>query len=104
MVHIFQANNFVVTAAVLKQYQANALALHSPEMDRIREAVKEADVTAVVGFAERDGASLYIAQATILPNGKIANHRRKIKASMILLRLYRMNGILIELTHPADPL
>ncbi|KAJ7225645.1 carbon-nitrogen hydrolase [Mycena pura] len=75
------ANNFVVTAAVLKQYQANALALHSPEMDRIREAVKEADVTAVVGFAERDGASLYIAQATILPNGKIANHRRKIKAT-----------------------
>lgn len=66
-------------------------------MDRIREAVKEADVTlnvretflqclysskqvtAVVGFAERDGASLYIAQATILPNGTIANHRRKIK-------------------------
>ncbi|KAJ7125710.1 nitrilase [Mycena crocata] len=73
------ANNFLDTAAVLKVYQANALALHSPEMDRIREAVKEADVTAVVGFAERDGASLYIAQATILPDGKIANHRRKIK-------------------------
>ncbi|KAJ7092592.1 carbon-nitrogen hydrolase [Mycena epipterygia] len=73
------ANNFVVTATVLKQYQANALALHSPEMDRIRVAVKEADVTAVIGFAERDGASLYIAQATILPDGKIANHRRKIK-------------------------
>jgi predicted amidohydrolase len=73
------ANNFVVTATVLKEYQANALALHSPEMDRIREAVKEADVTAVIGFAERDGGSLYIAQATILPDGKIANHRRKIK-------------------------
>ncbi|KAJ7932529.1 nitrilase [Mycena leptocephala] len=73
------ANNFVVTATVLKEYQANALALHSPEMDRICEAVKEADVTAVIGFAERDGGSLYIAQATILPNGKIANHRRKIK-------------------------
>ncbi|KAF7306803.1 Cyanide hydratase [Mycena indigotica] len=73
------ANNFAVTATVLKEYQANALALHSPEMDRIREAVKEADITAVVGFAERDGGSLYIAQATILPNGTIANHRRKIK-------------------------
>jgi len=48
-------------------------------MDRIRETVKEADITAVIGFAERDGASLYIAQATILPDGKIANHRRKIK-------------------------
>ncbi|KAJ7786175.1 nitrilase [Mycena metata] len=73
------ANNFVVTATVLKEYQANALALHSPEMDRICQAVKEADVTAVIGFAERDGGSLYIAQATILPDGKIANHRRKIK-------------------------
>ncbi|KAJ7071154.1 carbon-nitrogen hydrolase [Mycena amicta] len=73
------ANNFAVTATVLKEYQANALALHSPEMDRICEAVKEADLTAVIGFAERDGGSLYISQATILPNGKIANHRRKIK-------------------------
>ncbi|KAJ6519694.1 carbon-nitrogen hydrolase [Mycena sanguinolenta] len=73
------ANNFVVTATVLKEYQANALALHSPEMDRIREAVREADLTAVIGFAERDGSSLYIAQATILPDGTIANHRRKIK-------------------------
>ncbi|KAJ7887497.1 putative nitrilase [Mycena olivaceomarginata] len=73
------ANNFVVTATVLKEYQANTLALHSPEMGRIREAVKEAGVTAVIGFAERDGGSLYIAQATILPDGKIANHRRKIK-------------------------
>ena len=74
------ANNFVVTAAVLKEYQANALPLHSPEMDRIRDAVREADVTIVLGFAERDGASLYISQATILPDGSIANHRRKIKA------------------------
>lgn len=71
-----------MTATVLKEYQANALALHSPEMDRIREAVKEADITAVIGFAERDGGSLYIAQATILPDGKIANHRRKIKACL----------------------
>ncbi|KAF8213177.1 carbon-nitrogen hydrolase [Mycena galopus ATCC 62051] len=88
------ANNFVVTATVLKEYQANALALHSPEMDRIREAVKEADVTAVIGFAERDGGSLYIAQATILPDGKIANHRRKIKARLLPLASKRqMNSI-----------
>ncbi len=54
-------------------------------MDRIREAVKEADVTIVLGFAERDGASLYIAQATILPDGRIANHRRKIKVGRFAL-------------------
>ena len=75
------AANFVVAAPVLKEYQANALALHSPEMDRIREAVKEADVNIVLGFAERDGGSLYIAQVTITADGKIANHRRKIKVN-----------------------
>lgn len=100
-----QANNFVVTATVLKQYQANALALHSPEMDRIREAVKEADVTAVIGFAERDGGSLYISQATILPDGKIANHRRKIKASYPLTTPQRrMNSILTDFPPPAHSL
>ncbi|KAJ7133748.1 nitrilase [Mycena crocata] len=76
------ANNFVDTATVVKKYQANALALHSPEMDRIREAVKEASLTVVIGFAERDGGSLYITQATISPDGKIANHHRKIKAGL----------------------
>ncbi|KAF8879549.1 nitrilase [Mucidula mucida] len=75
------ANNFLVTSQVVNEYQANALPLHSPEMDRIREAVKAADATIVLGFAERDGASLYIAQVTILPDGRIANHRRKMKAT-----------------------
>ncbi|ESK97956.1 cyanide hydratase [Moniliophthora roreri MCA 2997] len=73
------ANNFVDSQPVLKEYQANSLALHSPEMDRIREVVKENEVTIVLGFAERDGASLYIAQVTITQDGNIANHRRKIK-------------------------
>ncbi|THV07653.1 carbon-nitrogen hydrolase [Dendrothele bispora CBS 962.96] len=74
------SNTFVEAAPVLKEYQANALPLHSPEMERICEAVKEADVNIVLGFAERDGASLYIAQVTITQDGKIANHRRKIKS------------------------
>ncbi len=76
------ANNFLVTSQVVNEYQANALPLHSPEMDRIREAVKAADATIVLGFAERDGASLYIAQVTILPDGRIANHRRKMKVGL----------------------
>ena len=54
------ANNFAETAPILKEYQANALPLHSPEMDRIRDAVRLAGVTIVLGFAERDGASLYM--------------------------------------------
>lgn len=52
-------------------------------MDRIREAVKESDTNVVLGFSERDGGSLYIAQVTITSDGKIANHRRKIKVSLL---------------------
>ncbi|KAL0570058.1 hypothetical protein V5O48_011900 [Marasmius crinis-equi] len=73
------ANDFVACQPVLKEYQANSLALHSPEMDRIRAACKDNDVNVVLGFSERDGASLYIAQVTITQDGNIANHRRKIK-------------------------
>ncbi|ELU37431.1 nitrilase, putative [Rhizoctonia solani AG-1 IA] len=73
------AQNFAVAAPVLKAYQANSLPLHSPEMQRIQEAVKAAGVEAVLGFSERDAGSLYIAQVTITSDGRIANHRRKIK-------------------------
>lgn len=48
-------------------------------MNRIQDAVREADVTVVLGFAEHAGGWLYIAQVTITPDGKIANHRRKLK-------------------------
>lgn len=78
------ANTFIQAQPVLKLYQENSMALYSPEMDRIREAVKEADVNVVLGFSERDGASLYIAQVTIVQDGKIANHRRKIKVNIVL--------------------
>ncbi|KAG9124593.1 hypothetical protein FRC07_011012 [Ceratobasidium sp. 392] len=73
------AQNFAVAAPVLKAYQANSLPLHSAEMQRIQDAVKKAGVEIVLGFSERDAGSLYIAQVTITSDGRIANHRRKIK-------------------------
>ncbi|KAG8705388.1 hypothetical protein FRC09_002985 [Ceratobasidium sp. 395] len=73
------AQNFAVAAPVLKAYQANSLPLHSAEMQRIQDAVKKAGVEVVLGFSERDAGSLYIAQVTITSDGRIANHRRKIK-------------------------
>ncbi|KAK0448732.1 carbon-nitrogen hydrolase [Armillaria borealis] len=75
------ANNFIAAQPIVKDYHANALSIHSPEMNRIQDAVHEADVTVVLGFAEHAGGSLYIAQVTIMPDGKIANHRRKLKAT-----------------------
>ncbi|KAL4264948.1 carbon-nitrogen hydrolase superfamily protein [Pleurotus pulmonarius] len=73
------ANNFTTCQPILKEYQANALAVHSPEMESICLAAKFASATVVLGFAERDGSSLYISQVTITADGKIANHRQKIK-------------------------
>ena len=55
----------------------------SGEMDRIRAAVKEAGVFVVLGYSEREGASLYIAQSFIDTAGDIIHHRRKIKPTHV---------------------
>ncbi|KAF8878944.1 carbon-nitrogen hydrolase [Infundibulicybe gibba] len=65
------ANDFISCQSVLKEYQENALPLHSPEMDRICEAVRAADTNVVLGFAERDGGSIYIARLPLLPMGRL---------------------------------
>jgi nitrilase len=64
---------------LINEYVANSLVKESPEMDSIRAAVEEAGIFAVLGYSERAGGSLYIAQSIIDPNGKIILHRRKIK-------------------------
>lgn len=64
-------------------------------MNRIRETVKECDVNVVLGFAERDGGSLYIAQVTITSDGSIANHRRKIKVRFMHCFFCMIRGITV---------
>jgi nitrilase len=62
---------------------ANSLSSNSPEMDAIKAAVKEAGILVVLGYSERDGGSLYMAQSTISPQGIIVSHRRKIKPTHV---------------------
>ncbi|TID17861.1 putative nitrilase [Venturia nashicola] len=52
-------------------------------MDRIRAAVKKAGIVVVLGYSERDGTSLYIAQSFIDTTGEILHHRRKIKPTHV---------------------
>ena len=52
-------------------------------MKRIQQAVKKAGMLVVLGYSERDGASLYMGQSFIDPNGEIINHRRKIKPTHV---------------------
>jgi nitrilase len=42
-------------------------------------ACKEAKITIVLGYSERDGASLYISQSIIGADGDLLLHRRKVK-------------------------
>jgi nitrilase len=81
------------TASVLEnveliyKYMNNSLEKDSSEIRRICEAVKEAGMFVVLGYSERAGASLYISQSFIPPEGNIVLHRRKIKPTREFLRI-----------------
>jgi nitrilase len=63
----------------MHDYMANSLRADSEEMLRIRLACRDNKITAVLGYSERDGASLFISQTIIGPDGDVLLHRRKIK-------------------------
>jgi nitrilase len=65
------------------EYMANSMAKDSPEMKRIQAAIKAAGMMVVLGYSERDGASLYMGQSFISPDGEIVHHRRKIKPTHV---------------------
>jgi len=73
----------VENTELIHKYMDNSMAKISGEMDRIRAAVKEASVFVVLGYSEREGASLYIAQSFIDTAGDIIHHRRKIKPTHV---------------------
>ncbi|KAK6369669.1 hypothetical protein LTS17_009575 [Exophiala oligosperma] len=70
-------------AAFMDEYFRNSLVKESPEMDRIRAAVREAGIFTVLGYSERYNGSIYIAQSFIDPTGTIVHHRRKIKPTHV---------------------
>lgn len=68
---------------MVQKYMANSLRIDSPEMESIKAAVKRAGIFVVLGYSERDGNSLYMAQSSISADGIIVSHRRKIKPTHI---------------------
>lgn len=52
----------------MDEYYRNSLVKESPEMDRIREAVREAGIFVVLGYSERCKGSIYIAQVSRYPS------------------------------------
>jgi nitrilase len=61
---------------------ANSFSRESAQMDRIKSAVKNAGIVVVLGYSEREGGSLYIAQSYIV-DGEIIHYRRKIKPTHV---------------------
>ena len=61
------------------KYIKNSLKVDSPEMETIRKAAADYKVNVLLGFAENDGNSVYIAQCLIGKDGEIKMRRRKVK-------------------------
>jgi nitrilase len=69
-------------AEAVHKYMANSLSKDSEHMERIKAAAKEAGIVVVLGYSEREGGSLYLAQSYIV-DGEIVHHRRKIKPTHV---------------------
>ena len=63
----------------VQRYFDNSLTYDSPQAATLREAVKAAGITAVLGISERNGGSLYIAQWLLGPDGETIATRRKLR-------------------------
>ncbi|EME48252.1 hypothetical protein DOTSEDRAFT_60577 [Dothistroma septosporum NZE10] len=61
------------------RYVQQSLKVNSPEMKRICAAAAENQIAVALGFSERDGDSVYIAQALIDETGELKMTRRKMK-------------------------
>ena len=65
------------------RYAQNSLELDSPEFERIRQAAASLGIAIVLGFSERIGGTLYIAQAFISSSGEVLRTRRKLKPTHV---------------------
>ena len=59
-------------------YQQNSLRVDSDEMRAIQAAANEYDIHVALGFSERGGDTLYLAQALIGDDGELVFTRRKL--------------------------
>ena len=68
-----------IARGFVQRYFDNSMTYDSPQAERLREAVKRAGITAVLGLSERSGGTLYIAQWIIGPDGETIATRRKLR-------------------------
>lgn len=64
---------------LIAEYRANALTVDGPELALVRKAAADNGIIVGLGFAERDGRSLYMSQALVSGGGNAQIERRKLK-------------------------
>jgi aliphatic nitrilase len=65
------------------RYAGNSMTRDGAEMDRICQAARQHHIHVVLGFSERSGGSLYMAQAFISDTGELIAVRRKLKPTHV---------------------
>ncbi len=65
------------------RYAANSMSRDGAELQHIAQAAGENRIHVVLGFAERAGGSLYMAQAFIDDTGRVVSVRRKLKPTHV---------------------
>ncbi len=70
------------------RHHENSLTVDGKRMHRLRQAVKQASITVVMGYSERGGGSLYMSQAIIGPDGELIGNRRKLKPTHVERSVY----------------
>jgi aliphatic nitrilase len=65
------------------RYSENSITRDGSEIDRIAAAAADHGIHVVLGFSERDGGSLYMAQAFIDDTGALLSVRRKLKPTHV---------------------
>jgi nitrilase len=68
---------------MVQSYIKNSMSRDSGEMRRICEAASANNISVALGYSEREGDSLYLAQAFIDEHGDIKMNRRKIKPTHV---------------------
>lgn len=67
----------------VKEYSDNAMTSDGPHMERIREAARESNIYVVLGYTDKVGGSLYMAQAFITSDGELQGVRNKLKPTHV---------------------
>jgi nitrilase len=63
----------------VQRYYENSLVIGSPQWERLRTAAAENNIHVVLGYSERAGGTLYLAQGIIDNRGTVIATRRKLK-------------------------